>query len=400
MNSFYVESLQRTVPVAETEVVTRDITATIHGEDVTVLDAKVRIYSKTGEEVLDELLAQRQGHAFLNNYATRHGLVTAERIIEIREKFGLSQAGFANLLSIDKKVYQSYENGILPTPADSDLIKKVAYQDIAFMQQLLSKSNGQAYTPGDQQRLREIMSYTIEAPKYKLAADIVNWFFAQYCIENYFRAGLEKRAAKIPENDLQKLLYMVQGVFFAEAETYLFDEDTQVDADGPYYASVRLLYQQYADAEVTVAPSMINLLIEEQKELNQDAQVAGVLTYVWARYGDEAQHKIDNSQVQGINQWQAICHATSPNGTQNFYVPNPMVIAAIDFDGSIEDYYDFDGLYLSMSVDDVENDNQEATDEQADNDVIKDDDAKPKSADENKPTEDKTDDEQADDDDE
>lgn len=375
MEDFYVQSLQQKVPVAETEVVTRDITATVHGEEVIVADTKVRIYSATGEEVYDEALAKRQGRAFLNQYATRHGLITTTRIIEIRDKFGFTQAGFANLLGINKKVYQSYEEGVLPTPADSDLIKKVAFQDISFLQQLYASSDVKSYSPGDQQRLRELLSYTLEVPKYKRAADVVNWFFAQYFIEQYFTSKEHKFGPELDERVLARLLYMAQGIFFAQAETYLFEENTLADDGGPYYESIRNLYHSLTEDADEMSFSMVNLLIEDQHEINGDPAIAGVLSYVWAQYRDETLEKVNNTLVDGINQWQAMCYATSQEGTKTFSVPNPLVIAAIDFDGAIEDYYDFDGLYLSMQVEDEDQNNlkddAKSKDNEAQNDARK-----------------------------
>ena len=77
--------------------------------------------------------------------------LTAQDVKRIREKYGLTQQGFARLLGLGEASVVRYENGQKPSKANANLIR--AADDPAFMKGCLER-DGELLSAGQREKTR------------------------------------------------------------------------------------------------------------------------------------------------------------------------------------------------------------------------------------------------------
>ncbi|WP_225417500.1 type II TA system antitoxin MqsA family protein [Lentilactobacillus kosonis] len=105
----------------KTEVKLIDETYTIRGEKVDVV-ANARFDVDSGEQVFDEKLDNKAILSAFDKYRNDHGIISPERIKELRHSFGLSQRDFATLLGWSATTIATYETGSLPSKANNKIL--------------------------------------------------------------------------------------------------------------------------------------------------------------------------------------------------------------------------------------------------------------------------------------
>ncbi len=108
-----------------TKIEEREETYPVKREDTTIT-AKIRVCKICGSEIFDERLdSQNIVNAFAK-YREKHGLLSPDEIRLIRDKQGLNQEEFANLLQFTQKRMKQIENGTLQTEEENRKILKFA----------------------------------------------------------------------------------------------------------------------------------------------------------------------------------------------------------------------------------------------------------------------------------
>jgi putative zinc finger/helix-turn-helix YgiT family protein len=75
------------------------------------------------EEVWDELIERSNDMILFNKYKEYHDLLTSDQVRNIREKYALSQSGFATLMGFGAKTITRYENGSIQDVAHDLLMR-------------------------------------------------------------------------------------------------------------------------------------------------------------------------------------------------------------------------------------------------------------------------------------
>lgn len=118
----------------ETRVEERREDYVVRGEDISVNTA-VRVCNACNAPVHDELLDEQTIQKAYNIYRQKHGLLSPEEICDVRERYGLSQRGFASLLNWSPNTIARYETGALPDPAHMSTLIMLR-DNIGFARQL------------------------------------------------------------------------------------------------------------------------------------------------------------------------------------------------------------------------------------------------------------------------
>jgi putative zinc finger/helix-turn-helix YgiT family protein len=92
----------------------------VRGEKIT-LDVPRLFCSTCGESVIDEAFGDPTLHLY-DEYRRRHGLLSPERIRQIREKYGLSRESFAVVCGMSPATLYRYESGSLQDDVHDSLI--------------------------------------------------------------------------------------------------------------------------------------------------------------------------------------------------------------------------------------------------------------------------------------
>ena len=107
--------------MVETEVLEREETYKIKGEDVKV-NSRIPVCVECGAELWDDEMSNETIKEAYRVYRVRHDLLTPEEIHAIRDQYGLSQANFAKILGFGDKTVTRYENGSLQDEANNSLL--------------------------------------------------------------------------------------------------------------------------------------------------------------------------------------------------------------------------------------------------------------------------------------
>lgn len=94
----------------------------VKGEDITV-KARVKTCSDCGEELLDMELDTENLKKAYDIYRKKYSIVSADDIIALRQRYGLSQRAFAILVGCTQATIVRYEKGALPNKTYDNIIK-------------------------------------------------------------------------------------------------------------------------------------------------------------------------------------------------------------------------------------------------------------------------------------
>lgn len=114
------------------KILEKNATYTVKGISITFKE-KIKIDEVTGEEIYDPKLEQENDVKLYNEYRKLNSLLLPEEIKEIREKFGVTQVEFAQILGLGDKTITRYENGSLQDTAQNNLIKIVGRNPGEFL---------------------------------------------------------------------------------------------------------------------------------------------------------------------------------------------------------------------------------------------------------------------------
>ena len=94
----------------------------VKGENITI-KAHVKTCSDCGEELLDMKLDTENLKKAYDIYRKKYGIISADEIIALRKKYGLSQRAFAILVGCTQATIVRYEKGALPNRTYDNIIK-------------------------------------------------------------------------------------------------------------------------------------------------------------------------------------------------------------------------------------------------------------------------------------
>ena len=108
--------------VQAVKIVTREETYTYRGESVRVAH-ELSVCTVCGEELSTAVQAQQSLTDIRESYRKKHDLVTPAEILSIREGYGAGQKPFGIILGLGESTINTYEQGEVPTTANSVLIR-------------------------------------------------------------------------------------------------------------------------------------------------------------------------------------------------------------------------------------------------------------------------------------
>jgi putative zinc finger/helix-turn-helix YgiT family protein len=97
----------------------------VNGEEIAVPGASHLRCPKCGEVVLRFRDSRRLGEDAIAIYRKRHGLLSAEEIRAIRQRYGLTQASLAGLLRLGANTVSRWESGRNAQTAAMDMLLRM-----------------------------------------------------------------------------------------------------------------------------------------------------------------------------------------------------------------------------------------------------------------------------------
>ncbi len=198
----YCEECGREV---DTKIVTKAESYEVCGDPVDV-EAQILVCAECGEEFYCEELDNATLINAYNIYRRKHKLLLPEEIKKIRERYGLSQRGFAKLLNWGDKTIYRYENGSIQDKAHNSLL--LFLKEPENMRTYLTENEVMLDDRQKDKLLETIDKLELDS-EFKVERRYFDLFFSRIpCEENGFKGF-----------DYEKLCAMV--LFFAHKNTEL-----------------------------------------------------------------------------------------------------------------------------------------------------------------------------------
>ena len=217
----YCEECGREV---ETKIITKKECYDVCGEQIEV-DALVLVCAECEEELYCEELDNATLTRAYNEYRRRHRLLFPDEIKKIREKYGLSQRGFAKLLNWGDKTICRYENGSIQDKAHNSLL--LFLREPENMRTYLTE-NEISLDERQKAKLLAAVEKLEQDAEYRVGSRIFDLFFSRTpCEENGFKGfDYEKvcamvlffahKSSELLKTKLMKLLNYSDMIFYKE----------------------------------------------------------------------------------------------------------------------------------------------------------------------------------------
>ena len=150
---FYCEGCKDDV---STYVEDREEIFNVRGEDITI-NSKVRVCDNHHHDIYDEALDSKNIERAFEKFRWENDYLKPMEIKEAREKYGLSQRGFASLLGVGSASIARYETGAVPTNSHHTLLKNVR-DNHEFVKDLY-ENNADKLKRLDKRRMEERLDY-------------------------------------------------------------------------------------------------------------------------------------------------------------------------------------------------------------------------------------------------
>ncbi len=192
----------------------------VRNENITIM-SKVKLCTICGKDLFDEELDDLNIRNVYDAYRNKHGFLFPDQIKEMREKYGLSQRGFAKVLGWSQATIVRYEGGALPSSSHNEQLSMIL-NNPSYVKERIEKVRSQL---SSLDKKRTDMSNTFDAIKiektsiedfYKELENSIYNGFKKFDIEKlsniaiYFAHNIEK----LPKTKLMKLLWYTDFLYF------------------------------------------------------------------------------------------------------------------------------------------------------------------------------------------
>lgn len=217
-------------------------------------NGKIAICDECNNEVFVNEVNDYNLSQLYNEFRKRHNIISLEKIMEIPEKYNIGKRPLSLLLGWGEQTFSRYYDGDMPTKQYSETLQKI-YDEPEFFLSILESNK---------ERLKSQSTYE----KSKLAIQMLlgtqsNSETAKIdVVVNY----LVSKCEDITPLALQKLLYYVQGFYYAFINQFIFEENCEAWVHGPVYRDIYFKYREYRFDPISVSETAddLNLTVSEK----------------------------------------------------------------------------------------------------------------------------------------
>lgn len=197
---------------------------TYHGKKAVSGDCSHEVFS---HDVNDYNLKQ-----LYDEFRRQHNIISLAKILEIPQKYNIGKRPLSLLLGWGEQTFSRYCDGDMPTQQYSGALQKI-YDDPAYYLEILEDKKEAikplAYEKSKEATLKLLGNYPTSST-HKID-DVVDYLLC--------------RCEDITPLALQKLLYYVQGFYYAFMDQFVFEENCEAWIHGPVFRKVYDQYKEY-----------------------------------------------------------------------------------------------------------------------------------------------------------
>lgn len=168
-----------------------------------------------------------------NEFRKQHDIISLEKILEIPRKYNIGKRPLSLLMGWGEQTFTRYYDGDMPTKQYSEILKKI-YEDPNFYLSVLEANKGKLKSQStyEKSKVATLSILGIDEISESSKIDITINYLLCKCDD-------------ITPLALQKLLYYVQGFYYAFMNRFIFEENCEAWVHGPVYKNVYIKYREY-----------------------------------------------------------------------------------------------------------------------------------------------------------
>lgn len=167
-----------------------------------------------------------------NEFRRQNNIISLAKILEIPQKYNIGKRPLSILLGWGEQTFSRYCDGDMPTQQYSGVLQKI-YDDPAYYLEILENRKEAikllAYEKSKEATLKLLGNYPASAVN---KVDVVVDYLLCKCED-------------ITPLALQKLLYYIQGFYYAFMDRFVFEENCEAWVHGPVFRKVYDKYKEY-----------------------------------------------------------------------------------------------------------------------------------------------------------
>lgn len=210
------------------KVVDEELTRSLKGKKYT-FSGKNAYCVNCNKPVYVEEINEYNKQAIYEAFRSENGIISNEDIINITKKYSIGAKPLAQLLGWGVNTIQRYLTGDIPKPAYSDKLKEILEKPDTFKEILVTNKDNISDVAFNKsvEKVDEILNNENDD---KLT-QVIHYLLS--------------KNNEITPLALQKLLYYVQGFYFAFKKDYIFLSDCEAWVHGPVYRDVYFKYSSF-----------------------------------------------------------------------------------------------------------------------------------------------------------
>ena len=215
---------------------------------------KIAICDECNNEIFVNEINDYNLHQLYNEFRKQHNIISIEKILEIPEKYNIGKRPLSLLLGWGEQTFSRYYDGDMPSQQYSAILQKI-YDDPNYYLSVLEDNK---------ERLKSQSTYE----KSKLSAQMllgtqqISDTAKIDVVINYLLCKCED----ITPLALQKLLYYVQGFYYAFMNQFIFEENCEAWVHGPVFRDIYFKYREYRFDPISICDTTddLNLAVSEK----------------------------------------------------------------------------------------------------------------------------------------
>jgi putative zinc finger/helix-turn-helix YgiT family protein len=229
------------------------ISAELKGETYNYY-GKVAVCDECTNEIFVNEINDYNLKQLYNEFRKQHNIISLEKIMEIPQKYNIGKRPLSLLLGWGEQTFSRYYDGDMPTQQYSAILQKI-YEEPEYYLSILesNKDKLKSQSSYEKSKLRaQMLLGTQQISDTEKIEVVVNYLLS--------------KCEDITPLALQKLLYYVQGFYYAFVNQFIFDENCEAWIHGPVFREVYFKYREYRFDPISVSDTVLdfNLTVSEK----------------------------------------------------------------------------------------------------------------------------------------
>ena len=215
---------------------------------------KVAICDECNNEIFVNEINDYNLHKLYSEFRNQHNIISLERIIEIPDKYNIGKRPLSLLLGWGEQTFSRYYDGDMPTQQYSAILQKI-YEDPEFFLAILESNKEKLKSQLTYEKSKKVTQMILGTQRI-LDVEKID------VVVNYILCKCED----ITPLALQKILYYVQGFYYAFANRFIFEENCEAWIHGPVFRDIYFKYREYKFDPISVSDTEneFNLTVSEK----------------------------------------------------------------------------------------------------------------------------------------